>query len=206
MFAFSSLGGSIDSRTYKSIYVFKLHGQLYHFVPDLIADDDKVPKLLQLYFYDAQYEKDLRSNLFPEIRPDVISLLMEIMDCNPYAQFFQSLRDINVHENTRIFLNKSSSLDQRVYNAPSSSEVAAIWIDDFPSDDSTSPYIAVCGKSNKSHRIYHYYGSYDPLQYPLLFPSGDCGWHQGIRKCCNGVRKSMCTCKYPISPLLAIGK
>ena len=142
----------IDARTYKGIYVFKLHGQLYHFVPDLIAHDDKVPKFLQLYFYDAQYEKDLRSNLFPEIRPDVISLLMEIMDRNPYAQFFRSLCDIDVDENIRIFLNKSSSLDQRVYNAPSSSEVAAIWIDDFPSDDSTSPYIAVWGKSNKFHR------------------------------------------------------
>ena len=109
---------------------------MYHFVPDLIAYYDKVPKFLQLYFYDAQYEKDLRSNLFREIRPNVISLLMEIMDRNPYAQFFRSLCDIDVDENIRIFLNKSSSLDQRVYNAPSSSEVAAIWIDDFPSNDS----------------------------------------------------------------------
>ena len=46
MFAFSSLGGSIHARIYKGIYVFKLHGQLYHFVLDLIVDDDKVSKFL----------------------------------------------------------------------------------------------------------------------------------------------------------------
>ncbi|XP_074298757.1 uncharacterized protein LOC141629686 [Silene latifolia] len=28
----------------------------------------------------------------------------------------------------------------------------------------------------------HYYGCYDPLQYPLLFPCGECGWHQGLKK------------------------
>ena len=55
----------------------------------------------------------------------MFSLLMEIMDRNPYAQFFQSWRDIYVDKNTRILLNKSLSLDQRVYNAPWSSEVAA---------------------------------------------------------------------------------
>ena len=48
VFAFSSLGGSIDGRTHKSIYVFKLHGQLYHYVPDLLPDSDAKPKFLQL--------------------------------------------------------------------------------------------------------------------------------------------------------------
>ena len=30
------------------------------------------------------------------------------------------------------------------------------------------------------HTIKHYYGCYDPLQYPLLFLKGDVGWHQNI--------------------------
>ncbi|XP_021716916.1 uncharacterized protein LOC110684794 [Chenopodium quinoa] len=40
----------------------------------------------------------------------------------------------------------------------------------------------VSGKSNVSHRIYHHYGCYDPLQYPLLFPRGESGWNQGLKK------------------------
>ena len=30
------------------------------------------------------------------------------------------------------------------------------------------------------HTTKHYYGCYDPLQYPQLFPKGDVGWHQNI--------------------------
>lgn len=33
-----------------------------------------------------------------------------------------------------------------------------------------------------SKRICYYYGCYDSLQYPLLFPYGEPGWHQGIKK------------------------
>ena len=58
MFAFSSLGGSIDARTHKGIYIFKLHGQLYHYVPSLLTDSIAKPKFQQLYFFDGQHEKD----------------------------------------------------------------------------------------------------------------------------------------------------
>ncbi|XP_048501440.1 uncharacterized protein LOC104885353 [Beta vulgaris subsp. vulgaris] len=122
-FAFSSLGGDFDSCTQKGIYVFKLHGQIYHFIPNLLPTDHN-PKFLQLYFYDAQHELENRLNLFPELRPDVIAILMEIMQQNPYAKFFRSLRELDVVENTRIHLNKDHVLDQRVYNAPTTEEVA----------------------------------------------------------------------------------
>ena len=88
MFAFSSIGGLVDARTHKGIYVFKLHGQLYHYVPDLLPLDSEKPKFLQLYFYDGAFEKEHRSSVFPELNPTVVSLLMDIMDRNPYAHFF----------------------------------------------------------------------------------------------------------------------
>ena len=37
-------------------------------------------------------------------------------------------------------------------------------------------------KYGSSHRVQYYYGCFDPLQYPLLFPLGESGWHQGIEK------------------------
>ncbi len=42
------------------------------------------------------------------------------------------------------------------------------------------------GHSGSSHRVQCYFGCYDPLQYPLIFPYGDTGWHQGIERVQKG--------------------
>lgn len=181
IFAFSSLGGNIDSQTHKGIYVFRLHGQLYHFIPDLLPVGER-PKYLQLYFYDAENEKENRVSLFKELRPDIIEKLMNVMETNPYAKFFRSLREQQICEETKILINQNSLLDQRLYNTPASDEVAAIWSDDSASTENNGPHILVSGRSCKQHRIMHHYGCYDPLQYPLLFPFGECGWHKGLKK------------------------
>ncbi|XP_056695709.1 uncharacterized protein [Spinacia oleracea] len=121
LFAFSSLGGAIDAQTQKGIYVFKLHGQIYHHVPDLLPGNDN-PKYLQLYFYDAQHVAENRLGCFPELREDVINMLMNVTQRNPYARFFRSLKEMEIREDTHIVLNKNTVPDQRVYNAPTSDE------------------------------------------------------------------------------------
>ena len=118
MFVFSSLGGSIDARTHKSIYVFNLHGQLYHYVSSLLPDGLAKPKFLQLYFFDGQHEKENRCDIFPEINPSIVGLLMEIMQRSPYAHFFWSLCHLDVKENTKVLLSKNPMLDLCVYNLP----------------------------------------------------------------------------------------
>ncbi|XP_021769710.1 uncharacterized protein LOC110733951 [Chenopodium quinoa] len=181
LFAFSSIRGKTESKTYKGIYVFKMHGQVYHCVPDLLPHDGS-PKFLQLYFYDGQHEVQNRVNCFPEVREDIICVLMKITEMNPYARFFRSLREIEIDENTQIVLSQNTILDQRVYNAPVSDEVAIVWPDGASSSQISTPHIIVHGKSAQTHRICHYYGCYDPLQYPLLFPFGECGWTQNLKK------------------------
>ncbi|XP_021749405.1 uncharacterized protein LOC110715140 [Chenopodium quinoa] len=140
------------------------------------------PKFLQLYFCDGQCEAANRTKCFLEVRDDIIEILMRVTKDNPYARFFRSLKEINVSEDTQIVINQHAVLDQRMFNAPTSNEVAAIWTDSTGSSKSEGSYICVSGRSDDIHRIYHYYGCYDPLQYPLLFPYGDCGWAQGMCK------------------------
>lgn len=52
---------------------------------------------------------------------------MAIMGSNPYAIFFRSLRELPHLEEHSIVLRSNPSLDQRVYNMPTSDHVAAIW-------------------------------------------------------------------------------
>ncbi|KAH9622274.1 hypothetical protein KSS87_001374, partial [Heliosperma pusillum] len=181
LFAFSSIGGDINAKTHKGIYVFRLHGQIYHHVPSLVPINGN-PKYLQLYFYDGQHEAENRTGCFREIRQDVVDILIHVTKTNPYARFFRSLRDIEITEETQIVINKTANVDQRVYNAPTSDEVAVVWSESSSSSASSSPHIMVTGNNNASHRIMHYYGCYDPLQYPLLFPAGDSGWAQNLEK------------------------
>lgn len=196
-FAFSSLGGHQDVATKKGIYVFLLQGQLYHYLPNLLprAND---PNYLQMYFYDGALENDTRMARFSNLDPEIISILMTIMDVNPYAQFFRSLREFNIVADSKIKISHNLVLDQRVYNSRTSNQVAAILVDGTNSHEINSPDIIVVGKSEKSHRVMHYYGCYDPLQYPLLFPRGDSGWHQGMKKRSKTVRRVEQNVTFPI--------
>uniref|UniRef100_A0A803Q2P1 Uncharacterized protein n=1 Tax=Cannabis sativa TaxID=3483 RepID=A0A803Q2P1_CANSA len=65
---------------------------------------------------------------------------------------------------------------------PSASQVAAIWVDDDPSAIVRTRDISVYCHSGDTHRVQYYFGCYDLLQYPLLFPHGDTGWHEGIQR------------------------
>lgn len=107
---------------------------------------------------------------------------MNIIDVKPYANIFRALKDYPSMDDVQLHISKDVNLDQRVYNSPTADQVAAIWI------EGNGPYIAVerdiivHAQSGQRHRVKHYYGCYDPMQYPLLFPRGDAGWHQNITK------------------------
>ncbi|XP_074299985.1 uncharacterized protein LOC141631181 [Silene latifolia] len=198
LFAFSSLGGTFGAETYKGIYVFKAQGQVYHNLPDLIPMDN-IPRYLQLYFYDGQYEKENRLRLFSNLNEQMITLLMGIMDDNPYGKFFRSLQEIEVTENTRIVLSTDPANDQHIYNAPTSDEVAAVWPDNTAMRENEGPHIIAYGKGSQNHRIRHFYGCYDPLQYPLLLPKGDSGWHQGLKKKSSPTFNAESNTSFPMS-------
>lgn len=65
---------------------------------------------------------------------------------------------------------------------PTTSQVAAIWVNDDYASAERRRDVIVFGKSGSSYRSMSYCGCYDPLQYPLLFPYGEMGWHEGIKK------------------------
>ena len=93
-----------------------------------------------------------------------------------------------IEDSTKIISNKNTVPDQKTINAPTSDEVAGIWVDRSFRSSICGPHILVHGKSNQSHRNKHYYRCYDPLQYPLICPLEDCSWHPDLKKIIQNIR------------------
>nr|XP_027122232.1 uncharacterized protein LOC113739192 [Coffea arabica] len=187
---FTSFAAKYDSeltKNTKGVYTFRVQGQVYHFLDGLVHLGDR-PSGIQLYFFDTAEELTKRLGNSDKLRESTLRLLMRVLSDNPYARFFKGLRDVPHLDNLNIILNCYPSLDQRVYNLPSASQVAAIWTESEDQSSDRRAHIQVYSRSAGSHRIQHYYGCYDPLQYPLLFPRGECGWHHGIKRLCKRKR------------------
>ncbi|PWZ57979.1 ATP-dependent DNA helicase PIF1 [Zea mays] len=74
------------------------------------------------------------------------------------------------------------TLNQKTYNTPLTSEVAAVWIEGSEQRGQFSKSVMLHGKDRSSHGIRSYHGCYDALSYPLFFPRGELGWHTNIPK------------------------
>ncbi|XP_019264032.1 PREDICTED: uncharacterized protein LOC109241725 [Nicotiana attenuata] len=184
LFAFTSLGVSYDkdlAKRNRGIYTFRVQGQMYHLIDDLYPRE-KRPRNLQLYFYDNANEVGNRMACSDKINESIVKDLMDILKDNPYSIFLRSLTDIPNLQNFHITLKCDAGLDQRVYNLPTTTEIAAIWVDENDSRATHAPHVQIYTQSDKTHRVNYYFGCYDPLQYPLLFPHGQGGWHCGIKK------------------------
>ncbi|CAH1440547.1 unnamed protein product [Lactuca virosa] len=160
------------------VYTFRANGAIYHIIDQLVPRDG-LPRYLQLYFYDS--ETDFTHRLqWPNIDRKIIQVLVGVLLTNPYATTFRSLRELGPVDNYRVTLNASVELDQRVYNRPTTSEVAGIWVEGNDNITTYKRSIVVYGRSDYSTQIQPYEGCYDPLSYPLFFPNGESGWHAKI--------------------------
>ncbi|XP_062232423.1 uncharacterized protein LOC133929646 [Phragmites australis] len=95
-----------------------------------------------------------------------------------YVQTFQSVGSAPNLHNYRIELNTDIALDQRRYNAPTASQVTAIWMEGNDPQKCFNRSVIVYGKADRPRYIRAYHGCYDPLAYPLFFPGGEIGWQR----------------------------
>nr|GMD70485.1 uncharacterized protein LOC109183853 isoform X1 [Ipomoea batatas] len=132
-FAFTSLGiHNYDkklTRRNKEIYTFKVQGQMHHFINDLMLGDQP-PKNLQLYVFDTNHEVENIINGADQMEASVVENLIDVLGRNQYSQFFRNLKDMSSLDDCNIVIRSKASLDQCVYNMPTSSQVAAIWVDE----------------------------------------------------------------------------
>jgi hypothetical protein len=168
------------------VYTFRAHGQIYHNVLSFGKEDDTEPRHLELYFYDDDPSLDhrycrCREECFRKDK-EVIDVLVGILRGNPYSEHLRSMGHVEKVEDYHIVLNLDQQLDQRIYNVPSTSEVAAVWIDGSECYGQFQHSVLLQGKNRSIHRIWSYHACYGALSYPLFLPRGELGWHNCISK------------------------
>lgn len=188
MFQFTSLGGKIDKRINngRGPYCFKLNGQNYHLIGTLKPKEGESPKFCQLYIYDTENEVENRMNAVngsDTLDPEIIEGLLQMLDeHNKLTKGFRMARDrfnLEEPEEFKLQLLHSRSASGRANHVIEANDVAALIVGDV---DDTSPFrdIVVETKQLYLKRVYETCAHFMQLQYPLLFPYGDEGFHPDI--------------------------
>ena len=190
--SFTSLYYNLDSATTDTrkcgIYTFRAHGALYHNVKNFGKEKKYEPSHLELYFYDDDPSLDYRLSKCREKTEqkdrEVIRTLANIFSSgiNPYSDHLRPMGQVENISDYHIEFNLDQKLDQRVYNKPLTSEVAAVWIEGSEHRGQFDNSVVLHGKDRSWKGIRSYHGCYDPLSYPLFFPKGELGWHNCIPK------------------------
>ncbi|KAK2435031.1 Pentatricopeptide repeat (PPR) superfamily protein [Trifolium repens] len=112
----------------------------------------------------------------------VEDLTKMVDDYNRLAQTFRRVRDFATQQpstNFQLKLMRHRSKDARMYNLPTSDEVAALIIGDDDSIEQGRDVI-VRKFSTGFTKLPETHPSFLPMQYPMMFPRGQDGWHVNI--------------------------
>ncbi|KAL6550513.1 hypothetical protein OROMI_021001 [Orobanche minor] len=190
MYAFTSMGGIQDKTVNNGHgpYTYRLGGNNYHLLGSLLPKEGDSPKFSQLYMYCGEDETQdridvVRSKSPATIDPSIVDGLKSMIDAeNPIAQNFRMAAERfkeSSDMNVKLCLMGRRSRDGRMYNLPTCSEVAALIVgnDEYEMDPRD---IVLERKNGDFQRISELHPSYLPMQYPLLFPYGEDGYHPEI--------------------------
>ena len=180
-FSFTNLGVTLDPKVSNAartgVYTFRAQGALYYKADDLVPGGQG-PRHLQLCIYDTDDALEHRVKRSPDLDVNIIRKILKILENNPYVQTFKTIGSVPNLEEYRISLNTDIRLDQRRYNAPTASQVAAMWVEGSDPHNTFDRQVVLYGKGGRPIFIRAYYGCYDPLAYPLFFTGGETGWNR----------------------------
>ncbi|GBP66856.1 ATP-dependent DNA helicase pif1 [Eumeta japonica] len=175
LFQMTSFGAK-EIREGNFMPTFKVQGQVYHLIGDLLPAVGAQPEFLQIYFVSHADQVSLRSNLNPSLQIDLIDVLQTYLhDHNTYIQSFKYNLENRPPNDLKLIIHadvKPPNEHRGRYNAPVVDEVAVLMID----EDKGPRDIVLTARDGRLQRVSEIHRSYDPLQYPLLFPFGNDGY------------------------------
>jgi hypothetical protein len=159
---------------------------MYHNIHGFGKEDGIDSSHLELYFYDDDLALEHR---FHKCRMEqqqkdreATTMFVNILKGNLYSEGLKTMGQLEDVDDYRISLNLDPQKDQRTYNLPVASEVAAVWVEGQGPLRQFDREICLHGNDRQITRIQSYNASYDPLSYPLFFPRGEPRWHTDIPK------------------------
>ena len=215
MFAMTSMGVNVINsiNDARGPYVFKISGQLCHRIGSLIPNDEARPEYCQLYIFDTDNEVRNRiavattSNSDFQPNEAIVASLITMLDThNSVVQVFRTARDrLSMQPN-----NQSGEPDDRyavklfstptqhgnIYSDPVTSEVVGLVVNDLGTTEEGRDLI-VQDHSCQLQRVKETHCKFMAMQYPLLFPYGEDGFHENIkyRRCSrsNKIKRKVVT-------------
>ncbi|GKC58357.1 DNA helicase, partial [Tanacetum coccineum] len=158
MFSMTSLGARVDESVNigRGPYVFKISGQLYHWLGSLCPAEGDPPRFLQLYIYDTKNEVDNRMSHFggdySELRRDIVEGLIELLDNhNALVQLFRTAREKLLDSQFPPFkVRLFSVVGAREYELPTGDMLGAIVYEPGPDTDMKFPLLFGYGEDGYS--------------------------------------------------------
>ncbi|GJT07435.1 DNA helicase [Tanacetum coccineum] len=199
MFAMTSFGAKIDEsiNAGKGPYVFKVSGQVYHWIGSLCPTVGETPKFLQLYIYDTENEVANRMSHFggvddSRLDPQIVEGLIHFLDAhNELVQLFRTARDkcreMDIPEFKIRLYNAEGA---RGYELPTSNTLGAM-VFESGIKSKTDFDVIIKYKDGLLQRVNKLHLSYMSLQFPLLFIHGQSGYHTKLKlRSADGNRKA----------------
>jgi len=198
--SFVSFGAKVDLPPNYGPYTFRIHGMVHHRISPLYSKDLQSASYGQLYILDFAKANEIRMSYDAnrDLEGETLTKLSNLLDkCNPYVKSYKTMHQ-KIEEEKLLALKENRaalnfvmrfhhepSADQRRYNDPTTSEIAAV----FETADGAPPshrHIAVYGKEGELHKIDYDSMHCDPMCYTLIWPGGETGWQnlpiEGVRQ------------------------
>lgn len=189
--SFASFGAKIDLPPNYGPYSFKIHGITHHLISPLYSEKKENSSYGQLYILEFAKANEIRqlNGANTSLRDDVLFTLSTLIEnVNPYVQAYKTMHSkvqeekILAQNENRPQLNfvmrfyNEPTADQRRFNEPINSEVAAV----FETTDGAPPShrcINVYEKEGGLQKLNYDSMHCDPMCYALIWPCGETGWH-----------------------------
>ncbi|GJT12218.1 DNA helicase, partial [Tanacetum coccineum] len=189
MFAMTSFGANIDESVNagRGPYVFKVSGQIYHWIGSLCPPVGEAPRFLQLYIYDTDNEVKNRMRHFggadnSYLDTQIVEGLIQILDAhNELIQLFRTARDKCREMDIPDFkIRLYNAEGARGYELPTSNTLGAMVFENGITTNKEFDVI-IEHKDGPPQRINKLHRSYMSLQFPLLFIYGQPGYHTELK-------------------------
>ncbi|GJW01097.1 DNA helicase [Tanacetum coccineum] len=185
MFAMTSFGAKIDHSVNKrrGPYVFKISGQIYHWIGSLCPEEGHHPCFLQLYVYDTRDELRNRMHHFggldeSTLNPEIVEGLVHVLDeHNGLVRLFRTARDkYNAGDIPSFKIRLYNMGGVRGYELPTADVLGAIVFENGPRSR-TDFDVIIEFRAGPPQRVNKLHQSYMSLQFPLLFVFGQPGYY-----------------------------